>query len=92
MHTLKVIGAGFALLGLLLVLAPRLKASGARPIVFAAKIFIPLWFAAAMINLWIGINRAGYSATQEWPIFLVVFGVPAAAAQALRWLFRDRAQ
>lgn len=92
MHTLKVIGAGFALLGLLLVLAPRLKASGAKPIAFAVKIFIPLWFAVAMINLWIGINRAGYSATQEWPIFLVVFGVPALSAQVLSWSFRGRAQ
>ena len=87
MHTVKVIAGGFALLGILLLLAPRLKAAGTRPIVFAAKIFVPLWFAAALINLWIGINRAGYSAVQEWPIFLVVFGVPASIAWLLRWYF-----
>ena len=90
MHTLKVIGAGFALLGLLLVVSPRLVASGSRPIAFAAKLFIPIWFCAALVNLWIGINRAGYSATQEWPIFFVVFGVPAAAALLLRWFFGSR--
>jgi hypothetical protein len=90
MHTLKVIGAGFALLGLLLVLAPRLTASGSQPIAFAARVFIPVWFAAALVNLWVGINRAGYSATEEWPIFLVVFGVPAAAALLLRWSFGRR--
>jgi hypothetical protein len=92
MHTARILAAGFALLGLLLLIAPRLKASGARPIVFAAKIFVPLWFAVALVNLWIGINRAGYSAAQEWPIFLVVFGVPAAVAWLLRWWFgRDAA-
>jgi hypothetical protein len=87
MHTAKVIGIGFALLGLLLIVSPRLKASGAQPIVFATKIFVPLWFACAMVNLWIGINRAGYSAAQEWPIFALVFGAPAGAALALRWWF-----
>lgn len=90
MQTLKVIGAGFALLGLLLVVSPRLVAAGSRPIAFATKLFIPIWFCAALLNLWIGINRAGYSATQEWPIFLVVFGVPAAAALLLRWSFGRR--
>lgn len=87
MHTVKMLSAGFALLGLLLLVSPRLKASGARPIVFATKIFVPLWFAAALVNLWIGINRAGYSAAQEWPIFALVFGVPAAVALLLRWWF-----
>lgn len=87
MHTLKVIGAGFALLGLFLVVSPRLTASGTRPIAFAVRLFVPVWFAAALVNLWIGITRAGYSATQEWPIFLVVFGVPATAALLLGRLF-----
>jgi hypothetical protein len=40
-----------------------------------------------LINLWIGINRAGYSAAQEWPIFALVFGVPAVVAWLLRWWF-----
>lgn len=35
MHTIKVIGIGFALLGILLVLAPRLSISAGRPIPFA---------------------------------------------------------
>jgi hypothetical protein len=87
MHTVKVIAGGFALLGILLLIAPRLNTGATHPIAFAAKIFIPLWFAAALVNLWIGINRAGYSAMQEWPIFLVVFGVPAAIAWLLRWRF-----
>jgi hypothetical protein len=86
MHTVKVIGIGFALLGLLLFVAPRLNLAGASPIAFAIKLFIPLWFAGALINLAIGVLRAGYTVAQEAPIFLVVFGVPAIAALLILWL------
>lgn len=86
MHTVKVIGIGFALLGVLLFVAPRLNLAGASPIAFAIKLFIPLWFAGALINLAIGVLRAGYTVAQEAPIFLVVFGIPAVAALLILWL------
>lgn len=86
MHTIKVIGIGFALLGILLVLAPRLSISARRPIPFTVKLFLPLWFAGALINLWIGVISAGYSVMEEAPIFLVVFGVPAIASLLILWL------
>ena len=44
-----------------------------------AKIFIPLWFIAAAVNLWLGVAKAGYSFMEELPIFLAIFAVPAAA-------------
>ena len=77
MHTIKVLGCGFALLGLCLVLARALAVTG-----FAAgsKYFIPLWLVAAAINMWVGVSRAGYSIAAEFPIFVVIFGVPAGAA------------
>jgi hypothetical protein len=87
MHTVKVIGGGFALLGLLLVIAPRLNLSGRSPIAFAVKLFLPLWLVASLVNMAIGINRAGYSAAEEAPILLVVFGVPALTALLMRWIF-----
>ena len=37
----------------------------------------PLWLAGAGINMWIGVNRAGYTYAQEFPIFLMVFAIPA---------------
>ncbi|WP_306223738.1 hypothetical protein [Bosea beijingensis] len=86
MHTIKVIGIGFALLGILLVLAPRLSVSAGRPIPFAVKLFLPLWLAGALINLWIGVASAGYTVMEEAPIFLVVFGVPAVASLLILWL------
>lgn len=87
MHTIKVIAGGFALLGFLLVLAPRLGIAGGNPIAFAVKLFIPLWLVAALVNLWIGVSRAGYSVMEELPIGLVVFGVPALAALVIAWMF-----
>lgn len=86
MHTIKVIGIGFALLGILLVAAPRLAVSAGRPIPFAIRLFLPLWFVGALINLWIGISRAGYTVMEEAPIFLLVFGVPALAGLLILWL------
>jgi hypothetical protein len=87
MHTVKVIAAGFALLGVLLLIAPRLNTSGRHPIAFAMKLFIPLWLVASVINLIVGITRAGYSFLQEAPILLVVFGAPALVAALIWWRF-----
>ncbi|MCO5090170.1 hypothetical protein [Bosea sp. (in: a-proteobacteria)] len=86
MHTIKVIGLGFALMGLLLFLAPRLSISSGRPIPFAVRLFLPLWFVGALVNLWIGVSRAGYTVMEEAPIFLVVFAVPALAALLILWM------
>ncbi len=85
MHTIKIVGLGFALLGLLLFLTPRLSLSAGRPISFAIRLFLPLWFAGALINLWIGVSHAGYTVAEEAPIFLIVFGVPAVAALLILW-------
>jgi hypothetical protein len=41
---------------------------------------LPLWLVGPGINMYIGVKRAGYSASAEAPIFLIVFGVPAAVA------------
>lgn len=88
MHTLKLIAAGFALLGALHFLARRLKLGGGDPTGFAVKLFLPLWLVAALVNLWVGVNRAGYSLLQEMPFFSLVFGLPAAFALLLFIRFR----
>jgi len=36
----------------------------------------------------LGVKRAGYSVSEEAPIFLVVFGIPAAAALLAWWKLR----
>jgi hypothetical protein len=83
MHTVLVILAGFALLGLCLLLAPASGGVGRVRRAKAALVFIPLWLVGAAINLWVGVSQAGYPVAEELPIFLVVFAIPAAVAFVL---------
>jgi len=82
-RTAIIIVAGFAVLAAL-VLLPRIAG---RPEWSAAgaKIFIALWLAAALVNLWIGVSRAGYTVLEELPIFLLIFALPAALAAYVWW-------
>ena len=75
MHTVKVVTCGLVLLALCLVFG---RAAG-------AKLFLPLWLVAAGVNMWIGVARAGYSVADEAPVFLLVFGIPAAVALVALW-------
>lgn len=84
MHTIKVVAAGFALLAACLLLGRALGQPGSG-LVLGAKAFLPLWFVGAAINMWIGVSRAGYSVSDEAPVFLVVFGIPAAVALLVIW-------
>ena len=88
MHTIKILAAGFALLGALHFLSRWLQLGGGDPTGFAVKVFLPLWLAVSLVNLWIGVSRAGYTVVQELPFLAVVFGVPAAFALLLFFKFR----
>ena len=71
-HTIKVIAGGLLLLPLCLLIGRWI--GGATPgagVATAAKVFIPLWFLAAGINMWVGVSHAGYSVAEEAPTFLV---------------------
>lgn len=82
MHTLMIIGVGFALLAAFAILG---YLSGLRRAAWAMW-FVPVWLVGALINMWVGVSQAGYTVAQEAPIALVVFGVPA----ALAWLIARR--
>jgi hypothetical protein len=79
-HTIKVLAAGFVLLGIF-VLIGRPMGHGSR----AALYFLPVWLTVAALNLWYGVAKAGYSVADEFPIFLLIFAVPAAVALLLWW-------
>jgi hypothetical protein len=81
-HTIIVVAGGIALL-LASLLIGHLAGSMAK----GALAFIPIWLIAAAVNMWIGVNRAGYSYAEEFPIFLLIFAVPAAIAALLWWRF-----
>jgi hypothetical protein len=82
MHMVMVTSVGLVLLGLFLLLA---RSWGADPSIMgvAAKAFIPVWLTISLVNLWIGVQYAGYTVMQELPILGVIFGIPAAAAIAV---------
>jgi hypothetical protein len=50
--------------------------------------FLPIWFVTAAVNMWVGVRRAGYSVTEEAPVFALVFAVPAAVALLAWWKLR----
>jgi hypothetical protein len=87
MHTIIVIAGGLALLGIFLLTGRWLGGAEHAALVAAAKIFIPVWLVASVINLWMGVSRAGYTVAEEAPVLLVVFAVPAAIAAFVWWRY-----
>jgi hypothetical protein len=86
MRTAIIIVGGFVLLGVFALVGWWLG-GGPQSTTTAAKIFIPIWLAVALINMWLGVSRAGYSVTEELPIFFAIFLIPAAAAAFIWWRF-----
>lgn len=84
MHTVIVMGGGFALLAACLLLGHAFG-QGMPGLAAGAKLFVALWLILAGVNLWIGVQRAGYTVAEEIPIFLVIFAVPAAIAALVAW-------
>ncbi len=80
MRGIVIIVGGLLLLGLFVFVARWLGGPTAGSTVLAAKVFLPIWPALAPINMWIGVARAGYSISEEFPIFLAIFGLPGLGA------------
>ena len=85
MRSLVIIVAGLVLLAIGLFAARLFGRTGSEAILLGAKVFIPLWFIAAAVNMWLGVARAGCSVMEELPIFLAIFGLPAAVAAFVWW-------
>ncbi|MGO4339761.1 hypothetical protein AB4037_33240 [Labrys sp. KB_33_2] len=81
---LMVIVGGVVLLGVFLLFG-QLWGGTMPALGTAAKVFIPVWLIVSIANLWVGVNKAGYTVAQELPILLIVFAVPAAAAVVAFW-------
>jgi hypothetical protein len=87
MHTVLVM-AGGALLLLAFLLLGRLF-WGTSPAAFAtaAVCFMPSWLILSAANMWFGVRKAGYTFSEELPIFFLVFAVPAVVAAVVWWWF-----
>jgi hypothetical protein len=55
----------------------------ARPLV--CQPFVAVWLVISAANMWVGVAKAGYSVTEELPIFLLIFAVPAVVAIFVKW-------
>lgn len=79
--------AGFLLLGVCVILARLFSTNYPAATSVATAVFVLLWLAIAAFNMWVGVAKAGYAASEELPIFLLIFGVPAVVAVILKWKF-----
>ncbi len=85
MRTALFLLAGLLLLATALLLG-RLFSSHYPQATFAATIaYVALWLIIAGVNMWVGVAKAGYSVTDELPIFLLIFSVPVGVAILLKW-------
>ena len=85
MRTALFLLAGFLLLAVALILGRLFSANFPGATLAATAAYVVLWFALAGANLWVGVAKAGYTFMEELPIFLLIFGAPAAAAVVLKW-------
>ena len=79
--------AGLLLLGAMLLLAKLFSVSFAEATRWVTFVYVVLWLIIAAANMWVGVAKAGYSLAGELPIFLLIFGVPAALAVLVKWRF-----
>jgi hypothetical protein len=77
--------AGLLLLAASLLLGKLFSPNYPGATTVATAVYVALWLSIAGANMWIGVARAGYSAAEELPIFLLIFGLPAGVAIILKW-------
>jgi len=85
MRTLLFILGGFLLLAAFVATAQLLSKGNANAARLAVFGFIGVWLAIAAGNMWMGVAKAGYSVAEEFPIFLLIFALPAIAAIIVKW-------
>ena len=87
MRTVIIILGGLVLLAGCLGVVRLIGSNGTVTMGTAIKVSIAIWFVVAAVNLWFGVAKAGYSFTEELPIFLAIFLLPAGAAVLIHWRF-----
>jgi hypothetical protein len=85
MRTALFLAAGLFLLASFFILARLFSTHYPAAPTWATAAFLALWLIVTAVNMWVGVAKAGYSATEELPILLLLFGVPAVVAIVLKW-------
>lgn len=76
---------GFLLLGASVVLSKLFTNYYPAASTVATATFLAIWLSLTGFNMWVRVVKAGYSAAEELPIFLLLFAVPAVAAVLVKW-------
>ena len=87
MRTILFLTSGLLLMASLLIVAKLFSEHFPSAPNLAVAIGLGFWLAVTGANMWIGVSKAGYSVTEEMPIVVLLFAVPAAVAVLLRWKF-----
>ncbi len=85
MRTIQLIVAGCLLLASFYLVAKRFSEAAPVAGTWMLGIFLLLWLALSLVNMYLGISRAGYTFLDELPVFTLLFGVPALVALLLKW-------
>jgi len=85
MRTALFLLAGLLLMGGFLLVGKLFAGQFPMATRAATLLFVTVWFAIAAANMWLGVTKAGYSITEELPIFLLIFAVPVIAAAVIKW-------
>lgn len=78
--------AGLLLLGVFLLFGHLWGADGPS-VALAGKVYVAVWLALAIANLWVGVHHAGYTVREELPILGIVFVAPVVVAGIAIWTF-----
>jgi len=87
MRTIIIIAVGFLVWAVCLGIAKLASGANAASTTIATIAFAVIWFIAAAVNMRIGVSQAGYSFSEELPIFLLIFLLPVAVAAVVKWKF-----
>jgi hypothetical protein len=87
MRTAIIIVGGFLLWGICVGIAKLLASPSTSSMTIATAAFVVIWFVVAAANMWLGVSQAGYSFSEELPIFLLIFLLPATIAVIVKWKF-----
>ncbi len=90
MRVILVVASGFFLLFIFVFVSRAMSDGNRTAMAKAALVFLPLWLFAGSYNLWVGVSHAGYSVVEEAPLFIIIFGLPAALAVYLWRRFSNK--
>jgi hypothetical protein len=87
MRTAMILAVGMLLLAASVIFGRLFAQYYPGAMTWATGAFLTLWLLATGFNLWVGVNKAGYSFGEELPIMLLLFLLPAVSAILIRWKF-----